>query len=377
MNIKLQLKSFVSLILLVSNTGMAEPIDTRANTLNDALTPEATLLQVQGSFWKVPELEDAFISSAPEDRKDGHQVGTLRHHSQAKQAVLQFANEIAQNKHGEYTSMLISFKDQLVFESYYLRGRVNLPHDQASAVKGYTSLLLGRAIQLGYLTMDDLHKPLINFLPKLKSARLAQGAHNITLHKALTMSGGLQISDEKSQELAKSRNELSKKVLQRLQGQGFIQEILEHTKPITPASQIYRYGNYNPTLVMQVIEAVVPGSAADFIRKELLNKIGISDYRWATAISGLPEDGWRVSMTSRDMLKLANLVKNGGKWQGEQLISPQYLATAMQKQTRPIIDWMPDHYSYGYFWYQTDVKVKNKTYNANIAWGAVASALSL
>lgn len=92
-------------------------------------------------------------------------------------------------------------------------------------------------------------------------------------------------------------------------------------------------------------------------------------FRWSIVISGLPEDGWRVSMTSRDMMKLANLVKNEGGWQGEQLISPHYLTMVMQKHTRPKIDWIPEHYSYGYFWYQTDINVKGKSYRANIAWG--------
>ena len=72
--------------------------------------------------------------------------------------------EIAENKHGRFDSFLILQQDKLLFESYYSRGRINLPHPQASTTKAYTALLLGRAIQLGYLTMDDLDKPLIKRL---------------------------------------------------------------------------------------------------------------------------------------------------------------------------------------------------------------------
>ncbi|MBQ4837674.1 MULTISPECIES: serine hydrolase domain-containing protein [Pseudoalteromonas] len=331
--------------------------------------PVATQKELQGRFWDLSELDKAFISAAPQDMKDGTPVGKLALHSKNQDVVMQFAQEVANKKHGDYTSMLISHQGKLVFESYFLRGRVNLPHDQASAVKGYTSLLLGRTIQLGYLTMTDLHKPLVNFLPELDAKKFTQGAQNITLHKALIMSGGLQISEDKAKELSRNQNELSSKTLKKLKGQGFIQELLEHSQPITDESQQYRYGNYNPTLVMQVIDAVVPGGAEQFIKKELLNKLGITNFTWANAISGLPEGGWRASMTSRDMLKLAQLVKNNGKWQGEQLISQHYLNKAMQKLIRPVSDWIPKHYSYGYFWYQTDINVKGKNYNANIAWG--------
>jgi len=72
-----------------------------------------------------------------------------------------------------------------------------LPHGQASAVKGYTSLILGRAIQMGYLTMDDLDKPLMYFLKNLDAKKFVKGAEKITLHKALTMHGGLTIDREK------------------------------------------------------------------------------------------------------------------------------------------------------------------------------------
>ncbi|ESP91776.1 serine hydrolase domain-containing protein [Pseudoalteromonas luteoviolacea] len=363
-SINLKKTMLLAALLSLSSTTMANSV-----SQSDHFAPVATQKELQGRFWDISELDKAFISSAPQDMKDGTPVGELALHSKNQDVVMQFAQEVANKKHGDYTSMLISHQGKLVFESYFLRGRINLPHDQASAVKGYTSLLLGRAIQLGYLTMADLHKPLVSFLPQLDAKKFTQGAKNITLHKALIMSGGLQIPEDKTKELSRNQNEFSLKTLKKLKGQGFIQELLEHSQPITSESQRYRYGNYNPTLVMQVIDAVVPSGAEQFIKKELFNKLGITNFTWANAISGLPEGGWRASMTSRDMLKLAQLVKNNGKWQGEQLISQHYLNKAMQKLIRPVSDWIPDHYSYGYFWYQTDINVKGKNYNANIAWG--------
>ena len=120
---------------------------------------------------------------------------------------------------------------------------------------------------------------------------------------------------------------------------------------------------------MQVIDAVVPGTAKDFIKTELLDKLGITNYIWQNAASGLPEAGWRVSMTSRDMLKWGMLVNNKGKWNGEQLIPEAYVAKATSKITKPTANWQPKTYSYGYFWYQADITVGDKNYNANFAWG--------
>ncbi|WP_298421188.1 serine hydrolase [uncultured Kordia sp.] len=313
------------------------------------------------SFWDIPHLNNAFVSTTPEDKKDRISVDTLSVNSDDQNAILKLSQEIFNGKHGNYDALLISHKNKLVFESYYKKGRINLPHGQASAVKAYTSLVLGRAIQMGYLSMEDLDKPLIHFLKDVNPKKITKGAEKITLHKALTMHGGLTIDRDKWKEIENDSV--------RLKGQGLVQTLLEQSKPITKESQTYLYGNFNPMLVMTVIDAVVPGTAENFIKTELLDKLGITEYKWSNHVSGLPEAGWRVRFMSRDMLKLGDLVLNNGKLNGEQLISTAYLAKATSGIVKPTQDWIPKDYRYGYFWYQTDIKIGHKRYDATFAWG--------
>lgn len=340
------------ILLILTNSSFAQQSDSHA--------PEATVAEDTLTFRDIPNLKKAYISTTPTDRKDGIPVGKLDLDG-SKDMVVKLAQEIAEGKHGDYDGLLISYQNKLVFESYYKKGRVNLPHGQASAVKAYTSLILGRAIQLGYLTMADLDKSLVSFLKDLDPTKFVDGAEKITLHKALTMHGGLSINRDKWEEIEKDST--------RLKGQGLVQTLLENSGPITSASQTYLYGNYNPMLVMTVIDAVVPETAKDFIKNELLDKMGIRNYSWQTHISGLPQAGWMVSMTSRDMLKWGSLVLNKGKWNGEQLISADYLANATSGIVKPTQDWMPETYRYGYFWYQTAIMVGDESYDATFAWG--------
>ncbi|MEO0903095.1 MAG: serine hydrolase, partial [Bacteroidota bacterium] len=264
------------------------------------------------SFFDIPQINRPFISAAPEDKKDSIRVGKLGVDGGNKEMILQLAQEIPNHPYGYFDSFLIYHKDRLLFESYYSRGRKNAPHPQASATKAYTSLALGRAIQMGYLTMDDLDKPLMDFLEELDPSKFVEGAELVTLHKALTMSTGIRISKEQREAYEKDPS--------LIKGQKQVQAMLEHSEPITPDSQEFVYGT-GPGLVMQVLNAVVPGSAEDFIKTELLDKLGVTNYEWQTSPSGLPEAGWRTSMTSRDMVKWGILARNNGKWQGEQLIS--------------------------------------------------------
>ncbi len=361
MAINLKFKSLLIVTFLSSFTSFATVNAGEGAEENNRRAPEATAEEAAISFWDLSLLKKPYINTAPAERGGAFPVGELGVDGGKKAEIVKLAKEIADGKHGLYDSLLITHKGKLLFESYYLRGRINLAHGQASATKAYTSLALGRAIQMGYLTMADLDKPLVSFLKDLDPTKFVEGAEKITLHKALTMHGGLSVSREKWEELQKNPVPL--------QGQGLVQTLLEHSGPITAESQTYKYGNYNPMLVMAVIDAVVPGTAQDFIKKEILDKMDITNYSWDTHISGLPQAGWKVSMISRDMLKLGNVVLNNGKWDGEQLIPANYLDKATSGLVKPTQDWMPDTYRYGYFWYQTSMAVGNKSYDATFAWG--------
>ena len=132
-----------------------------------------------------------------------------------------FATELAaaakDEKSGQVDSMLIGYRGKLLFESYYRRGRANFPHYQMSITKSYTSLAVGRAIQLGLLTMEDLDKPAISFFEKLDTMKLVAGADTITLAQAMQMGSGIRLAKEK---------DLMKKPAQ-LQGLGELQAYLQ------------------------------------------------------------------------------------------------------------------------------------------------------
>src|SRR5690606_14224576 len=129
-------------------------------------------------------------------------------------------------------------------------------------------------------------KPIVSFLEDLDPTKFVEGAEKITLNHALTMRTGIRISKEQEEEIKKNPGQLK--------GQGLVQAYLESTAPITAESQSFKYGG-GAELMMQVIEAVVPGSSKDFINNELLDKMGITSYSWQTNdITGLPEAGWRT-----------------------------------------------------------------------------------
>ena len=356
MTTNLKFKSLIAVALLSVCSGIVS-----AKTDKNINAPEVSDAEVKMSFWDMPYLKKAFIDTTPNDRKDGLFVGELNIDSSDKSNIVNMAQDLAENNQGKFDSVLISHKNKLIFESYYGRGRIDLPHFQASVTKSYLSIAIGRAIQLGYLTMADLNKPVIDFVKGINLETIVDGAEKVTLHQTMSMRSGIRVSDENQKLIMDSS--MTK------QGVNIAQQFLQHSEVISSDSQTFKYQDADPRITMQVLESVVPGSAKDFIKNEVLAKVGITTYNWKEDVNGSPIAESTSEMTSRDMLKLGTLVLNKGKWNGVQLISADFLSKATSGMTKPTEDWIPDSFSYGYFWYQTELKIKDKNYDAKFAWG--------
>ena len=329
---------------------------------SNGLAPEVPGLNLKDKLYqleaKLPDLEKAFISVSPADKQDGLVVGLLGKDGGDRAAIEAYANELAapakDEKVGQVDSLLIGYRGKLLFESYYRRGRANFPHYQMSITKSYTALAIGRAIQLGLLKMEDLDKPAIGFLKEIDATKLVAGADTITLAQAMQMSSGIRLGDKRANELMKDPA--------KLKGQGEIQAYLQHSAPIPPMPREFKYQEPDTAIAMQVLNAVAPGGAEEFIKNELLGRMSITQYHWEPAISGLPKSAAGSSILSRDMLKFGQLILNKGKWKGEQLIPEAYLArvtTPSQINER-----------YGFFWWVEDFTVGGKTYHSFQGRGA-------
>ena len=311
-----------------------------------------------------PQIDDSIIDATPKDLNDGIPVSTLRQSGGDIDAILGLAEDIVAGKHEHIESLLIAHQGKLVFESYYRQGRPQLPHYQMSVTKSVTAFALGRAIQLGVLGMADLDRPVVDFLQEVDQSSLAPGAASITVADCLNMHSGIRVAQEKWAEAHRDPSTLK--------GQRQAQVYLSLTDPVTEESKTWKYQAVDSSLVMQVIEAVVPGSARDFIDREFLGKLGITDYEWPAESSGLPQSNAGMSLRSRDMLKLGMLAAQNGKWQGEPLISEAFVRKAVSPIHRN-----NEGISYGYFWFGQDYKLDGKIYPSTSCRGAGGQVILL
>ncbi|MCP4372905.1 MAG: beta-lactamase family protein, partial [Deltaproteobacteria bacterium] len=89
---------------------------------------------------------------------------------------------------GKQNSLLILKDGKLVVEQYFRGWSQEENHQMQSVSKSFTSLLLGDAIDRGFI--DSVDDPILKYLPKYKSILIGK-KKKITIEDLLTMSAGL------------------------------------------------------------------------------------------------------------------------------------------------------------------------------------------
>ena len=282
--------------------------------LAKGLKPEQQSYQEQK---KLPNLKEAYFTTSPKDLGDGLQVGRLDLPGTEK-AVRALVGDDKAGKYSNLDSILLWKDGKLLFEMYNRRGRVDGPHYAMSITKTLTSITLARAIQVGLLNIEDLDKPVIGFMPGIDQSKIQPGVKTITLREALYMKSGLRFPDKN----------LTFSLGQKYKRQQFFQQLFEKTSPITAASKQYKYTGTDPSLIMMIIDIKTGGKVQQFIAKEIAAKFG-AIYCWDNQGCGIPKCGAGSNFTSRSLLKIGTSVIQGGKYNGKQLLSSDYIKEVM------------------------------------------------
>ena len=282
------------------------PVEFKAETLTNA------------EQRKVPFLKEAYVSLSPKDLNDGIQVGKFDI-AGADQAIKALVADDKAKKYDNLNSLLLWKDGKLLFEMYSRTGRVDAPHYTMSVTKTLTSVTLARAIQCGLLDITDLDKTIVSFMPEIDRSKIAKGVESITLRDALFMKSGLRFKDKN----------IDKVIDLKHNRQQYFQQLFERALPITPESKTYKYSGVNPLMILMIIDIKYSGTVQEFIQKEVADKFAVR-YNWKEHPSSkLPSAGAGASFTSRALLKFATTVIQGGKYNGEQLLSADYVKLIM------------------------------------------------
>src|SRR6202047_4183659 len=217
-------------------------------------------------------------------------------------------------------SILIARHGKLAYEGYF-DGNAATLRDTRSATKSITDVLIGIAIDEHKLSGVDAK--VMALLPE--RARRIQNPDPrksaITVEDFLTMSSPLECDDWND---ASRGNEERMYLVE-----DWTQFILDlpirgrmHAGEQVEAPPYGRYFSYCTGGVFTLSEVLekVTGTRTDrFAQEKLFGPLGIGDAQWVYSPLNIPQTGGGLRLSSRDLLKIAQLYVNGGNWQGTRM----------------------------------------------------------
>ncbi len=215
----------------------------------------------------------------------------------------------------------------------YSPGEQHIIH---SATKSFTSTLLGIAMQDGLI--DSLETPVSALLPDWTPSATDENKQAMTLQDLLTMQSGLDCHDAPEngwRDLVRMR-----------QSSDWVQFMADIPMAAAPGT-VFNYCNGITYLIGQIVSAQTGTPLLDYAQERLLGPLGISNYTWLTDEATGNEISWGgLMMTAPDMAKLGYLMLHNGEWDGQQIVSPEWVAAAT---TRHADGWYG--VGYGYQWW--------------------------
>lgn len=289
----------------------------------------------------------------PQPLDDGWKTGNLESKQIDTSKIHQLFNQLQGGQH-KIHSILLAKDGELLIEEYFGDYGIDKPHDLRSVTKSFTSLLMGIAIEKGYI--DSVDDPISKYVkhptPKKNlDPRKAQ----ITIKHLLTMSTGLDCNDWDK----KSRGQEDKVYRKGDWLQYFLDLPMLH-EPGT----VSNYCTMGQVFAMEIISRASGMEIDVFAQNHLFDPLGIHNLRWGhTSSKAVIPSGKRLYMTSRDMAKIGQLVLNKGKWNNKQLISPEWMELTTSAKTKIT------GRDYGFLWWNFPFKVNEQVTHAKVATG--------
>ncbi|HYM78987.1 MAG TPA: serine hydrolase [Candidatus Dormibacteraeota bacterium] len=318
-----------------------------------------TLLAILAVAW--PESGGAQTGLGPEKKVDGWAVPAAPESTgMTSKPLRDMESAIRSGAFKKIGSVLIARHGKLIYEGYF-EGDASTLRDTRSATKSITSTLVGIAIAEQKLAGVDAR--VLEILPE--RARKMQNPDprkdRITVEDFLTMSSPLECDDWND---ASRGNEERMYVIEDwaqfildlpVRGRMHVGERVELPK----YGRSFSYCTGGVFVLSEVLQKATGLRTDRYAQEKLFGPLGITDALWVYSPMNIPQTGGGLRLSSLDLLKVAELYRNGGQWQGSRIVSQ----TWVEISTRPHVQ-IDDQMEYGYLWWLKTFKSGGKDYPA-------------
>ena len=236
-------------------------------------------------------------------------------------------------------AFVIIQNDKLLFEQYW-DGYSQQSHSNSfSMSKSIVSLAIGCAIDDGLI--NDVDQPVSDFFPQFKG----YDGEVMTLRHLLTMSAGVDFQE--------SYSSLFSPTTQLYYGNN-LDEITFGMKSVEAPGVNFIYQSGVTQLLANIIEKVTGENIGSYVSRKLWTPLQAEeDALWSLDRKDGTEKAYCCfNSNARDFARFGQLILNDGKWNGQQIISEQYIREATTADSSLIFEkYNEPNRNYGYqFW---------------------------
>ena len=239
-------------------------------------------------------------------------------------------------------SLIVYSHGGIKFEKYYNSYKKDSLHRLQSQTKSIVALLMGIAIDKGYVSSEN--EPVSKYFPEYFN-NSDQLKSTVTIRDLMTMSAGFRW--EEMIPLDDPRNDN----INMFNSNNWLRYSLTRSmvqKPFTG----FKYNSGCPMIVTGIIEKATKMRLDEFAVVYLFEPLKIKRYYWLKDSTGFCHAGGGLFLKPMDMMKIGIMVMNNGKWEKEQIISENWI----RKATSSYIPTSFDISTYGYFWWIREMK---------------------
>jgi CubicO group peptidase (beta-lactamase class C family) len=319
--------------------------------------------------------QSGYVYKVPPSTGDGWQNASLSDVKMDEGKIAELVNNIrSKPANGNIHGIVIIKNGKLVLEEYFPGndlelGQVSFNRDELhgcySVTKSFTSTMVGIAIDKGLIKGTD--ETLVSLFPEYEK-QLSGEKSKIKLKHVLSMTAGFDW-DEISYPYKDKRNPYwGMLVTNKADSIGYV---LDRPLRNDPGSR-FTYNGGLPITLAKLVENKSSMKIKDFADKYLFQPLQITKYEWRCwdGACNLPRADGGLFLRPRDMAKLGYLFLNNGKWNGQQLISPQWIKEATTTYIDETI--LGGDIGYGYQWWKYSFWLggdKNVSAFAADGWG--------
>jgi CubicO group peptidase (beta-lactamase class C family) len=240
-------------------------------------------------------------------------------------------------------------------------------HDSRSSFKSITSLLVGIAIDKGFIKNVD--QKVYEFFPEYPFLKTDKLKKILTIKNLLEMKSGFDCEEFNDTKDCENEMSLSKNWVE------YSLNLPMKDKP----GEVWTYTSIDPVILSGIIRKSTNMSVMDFAKKYLFDPLEISHNKWTIDPSGNGMTAGSFYIRPINMLKIGQLVKDKGAWKHKQIISKKWILEStlcdiaiphfsFMKSSRSKIG-SPQPAYYGYYWYKEVLKTNDTEENLLFASG--------